>query len=170
MNTASVDHEYPLSRTASPGDVLDLLTRIYMSTPGIERLVAAPGKVVVRTKEGVSPIVEEPMSADDMVLRVEMEEAEDAGSPLHTLLRMFLMISAKGLDPTHAVVGDAKAAKRWLGLPDIVPMGGKLLGLPVIGADVPADTLLMFGGPARWSALHQARYAVRISIPGAVDA
>lgn len=162
----AVEHQVGLPANPSTEDILNVLGRVYMN-PGVSRVVVEGGSVRVQVEgEDTTPLLtQELLTPDDVLGRLDMEEAEEGESPYKTLFDMFLMVGGQGLEVSHILTGSLKALRRWLGLPPMVSVGGRLLGVRVQRVDtLPEDVLLVVGSPRRGLELGYARFAVKISM------
>jgi hypothetical protein len=162
----AVEHKLSLPANPSPADILSTLSRVYLN-PGVQRVVVEGQMVTVRTLgEDEELLTPELLTPDDILSRVEMEEVEDYDvSSFEILFRAFFMVSTQGLEVSHILTGDFKTLRRWLGLPEMVSLGGKLLGVRAQRVEsVPDDVLLVVGSPQRGVELGYAQFAVKVSM------
>lgn len=166
-----VEHRIPLPANPSPEDILDVLARVY-SKPGVRRVVISEDEVHVRVaNDSEEPLlVDELLTPEDVVGRVAMEEVEDSGNAHKTLFEMFFRVSTQGLEISHILAGDFRRLRKWLGLPEMVSIGGRLLGVRAQRIEsLPDDVLLVVGSPSRTAEIGYASYAVKVSM-GVPDA
>ena len=150
MDLVPIEDRIPLPLNASAEDILSLLFRIYRK-PYITEVVVRSKEVVVR-RRGVEgdPIVDtDGREPHDVINSVEMEEVESK-DPHKTLFTMFFRLSATGLEVSHIFVGSTQKLRRWLGLPEMVSLGGRLFGARVTReGTLPDDVLLVCGSAHR---------------------
>jgi hypothetical protein len=145
-----IEDRISLPNGATGDDLLALLSEA-LKRPNIEEFSYRRGVLTVRRHgvEGEPLIDDHILDLAGILDSVEMEEV-DSQDPHMTLFQMFFRVSTRGLEVSHVYVSDFRTLRKWLGLPEMVSLGGKLFGVRATKApSLPDDVMLVCGSPRR---------------------
>ena len=124
------------------------------------------GSITVRRDafEGDPILDAEMLDIGHVLNNVDMEEV-GSKDPYKTLFTMFCKINVAGYEVSHIFANDMQVMRRWLGLPEMVSLGGRIFGIRVHKDDsIPEDVLLVCGSPQRTSQVGLIQYVVKVSM------
>ena len=162
MEVHTMEERVPLPANHTSEDVIDLLSLIYMKT-GIQEVRIGETAVVVRRRavEGDTLLEPDILEPQNVFNRADMEEVESV-DPHRTIFNMFFRINAAGYEVSHVFVNNFRALRKWLGLPEMVSLGGRLFGARVQqDVNVPDDVLLVCGSALRSANVSGIQYIVK---------
>ena len=167
-----VEQRLPMPMNPSPQEVLSILAQVY-ARGRIEQVTVTKESVTVRryAEEGDDLLAQDVLQPEDVFSRAEMEELTDEElPPYQQLFQMFFRVNTAGLEVSHVYVGDVRRLRRWLGLPEMVSLGGRLFGVRALREPtLPENVILVCGAPQRGEGPAGITYIIK-STMGEVDA
>ena len=165
MELTPIEDRVPLPANPTGEDVMETLFRIYRK-PHIREVVVREGEIVVRRQgfEGDPLLESDGVEPHHVFSRTEMEEV-DSGEPYKTLFTMFFRVNVAGYEVSHVFVGNTRKLRRWLSLPEMVSLGGRMFGARVSQEpSLPDDVLLICGSSHRGMDVGAIQFILKVSM------